>query len=51
LRANVLEAIARKPAAETIASAFAAAGGPRAACDNIERRLLRPTSSDTPAAA
>jgi MGT family glycosyltransferase len=41
LRANVFEAIARKPGAESIASAFATAGGAQAACENIESRLLR----------
>jgi MGT family glycosyltransferase len=51
LRAKVLEAIARKPGAQAVASAFAAAGGAQAACDNIEGRLLRRTTSNAPAAA
>lgn len=41
LRAKVLEAITLKPAAGSLAGAFAAAGGAEAACDRIERQLLR----------
>lgn len=51
LRSKVLEAIARKPEAQNIASAFAAAGGPAAAAGSIEHRLLRRPISNTPAAA
>src|SRR5438067_13147106 len=46
LRAKVLEAITRKRGAEEVASAFAAAGGAQAACDNIESRVLRRTTSN-----
>jgi MGT family glycosyltransferase len=48
LRAKTLEAITRKPEAEKIAAAFAAAGGPQAASDNIEQRLLRRITTNTP---
>jgi MGT family glycosyltransferase len=41
LQAKVHEAIACKPGAERIASAFRSAGGAAAAADAIERRLLR----------
>jgi hypothetical protein len=51
LRAKTLEAITQKPEAEKIASAFAAASGPQAASDNIEQRLLRRTTTNTPAIA
>jgi MGT family glycosyltransferase len=51
LRAKTLEAITRKPQAEKIASAFAAAGGPQTASDNIEQRLLHRTNARTPATA
>ncbi len=40
LRAKVHEAIARKEGAERIAAAFAEAGGPPAAADAFEQRLL-----------
>jgi MGT family glycosyltransferase len=39
LRAKVREAVARRPGAERIAAAFAAAGGPSAAADALERQL------------
>jgi MGT family glycosyltransferase len=41
LRAKVREAIACRPGAERIASAFRSAGGAAAAADAIEQRLLR----------
>jgi MGT family glycosyltransferase len=40
LRSKVREAIECRPAAERLASAFAAAGGAKAAADAIEERLL-----------
>lgn len=40
LRAAVREAMGRGAAARAVAEAFAAAGGPRAAADALERRLL-----------
>jgi UDP:flavonoid glycosyltransferase YjiC (YdhE family) len=40
LRAKVREAIACRPGAERVARGFAAAGGPAAAADAIERQLL-----------
>lgn len=43
LQAKVQEAITCKPAAERIASAFAAAGGARTAADAVEQRLLHAT--------
>jgi MGT family glycosyltransferase len=39
LRAKVREAVAKRPGAERIAAAFAAAGGPSAAADALERQL------------
>ncbi len=48
LRAKVREAITRKPAAQNMAAAFAAAGGAQAAADAIEQRLLQKSASDTP---
>jgi MGT family glycosyltransferase len=39
LRAKVREAAARRPGAERVAAAFAAAGGPSAAADALERQL------------
>lgn len=44
LRAKVREAISRRPGAERIARAFAAAGGAGMAADAVERRLLGPGS-------
>lgn len=43
LRARVIEAIARADGAKQVAAAFAAAGGPSAAADALETRLLVPT--------
>jgi UDP:flavonoid glycosyltransferase YjiC (YdhE family) len=43
LRAKVREAIAKRAGAERIAEAFARAGGPVAAADEFERRLLAAT--------
>lgn len=40
LRAKFREACERRPGAEAVARAFAAAGGARAAADAVERRLL-----------
>ncbi|MGH2894908.1 MAG: glycosyltransferase, partial [Solirubrobacteraceae bacterium] len=52
LQTKVREAIACKTGAERIASAFQDAGGPAAAADSIEQRLLRaPTASNASAAA
>jgi MGT family glycosyltransferase len=52
LQAKVREAIACKPGAERIASAFRRAGGAAAAADAIEQRLLRTQiASNAPAAA
>jgi UDP:flavonoid glycosyltransferase YjiC (YdhE family) len=51
LRAKVTEEIPRKPGAQSIASAFAAARGAHAAADAIERRLLHGSACNTPAIA
>jgi UDP:flavonoid glycosyltransferase YjiC (YdhE family) len=45
LRAKVREALAKRPAAERIAEAFAAAGGPSAAADAFEQRVLAAAAS------
>jgi UDP:flavonoid glycosyltransferase YjiC (YdhE family) len=45
LQAKVREAIACRPGAERIASAFSSAGGAAAAADAIEQRLLRSHSN------
>lgn len=51
LRAKVREAIACGPGAERIASAFRSAGGPAAAADAIEQRLLRTHMASNASAA
>ena len=51
LRAKVLEAIDRADGARRMAEAFAAAGGPPAAADAIERRLLPAETSGNPVRA
>ena len=48
LRAKVHEAIACRTGAARIADAFRAAGGPAAAADAIERRLLHPRVASNP---
>ena len=47
LRDKVREAMACRDGAQRIASAFAAAGGPVAAADALERRLMVTSSSGT----
>ncbi|MGH2913400.1 MAG: glycosyltransferase [Solirubrobacteraceae bacterium] len=46
LRAKISEATTKKAGAARIADAFAAAGGPHAAADAVERRLLAPRAGD-----
>jgi UDP:flavonoid glycosyltransferase YjiC (YdhE family) len=48
LRAKVHQAIACRTGATRIADAFRAAGGPAAAADAIERRLLHPRVASNP---
>lgn len=51
LQAKVREAIASRPGAERIASAFRSAGGATAAADAIEQRLLRGQRASNASAA
>jgi len=51
LRTKVREAMMRSDGARRVASAFDAAGGPRAAADAIETRLLDSSSSKSPQAS